>query len=508
MDFHLARPFHLRIEFLAPVALLVVALLALSAGALWRRSRQRAQLRESETNFRQLAENIREVFWLLDWRAREMLYVSPTYADVWGRPLEPLLEDSGGWFETVHPEDRERVTEAFERDAATGAYQVEYRIQHGDGGVRWIRERAFPIRDRDGVVYRVAGISEDCTFHKQSELALKESKERYQALVETVPDAIFIHRDGRFLYANPAGVALLGARSAHELIGEPVMKIIHPDYREVVARRLRAAQHEGISAPRLEQKLVRLGGEEIDVEISAHPVIFDGAPAVQAFARDITERKRAAERQTLLTRELDHRVKNNLAGVIAIAEQSLAHSRDFEQFGQSFSGRIHAMARAHEALAGARWEGVELGEILRLVTTPFISRHAEQVSIAGPSLLVRASATSGLSMALHELTTNAVKHGALADEKGRLQVRWRVRGRGRGRLELEWVENGAIVRALPQRKGLGLSLVRGVVEHELGGEASFEFARTGFVCRLSLPAEAVLPGSEGEPSRAAEVGVF
>jgi PAS domain S-box-containing protein len=126
-------------------------------------------LRASEERFRQLAENAREVFWLLDVPGGRISYVNPAYEVMWGRTCQSLYDAPEDWYEALHPEDRERVVRAYEAAQAAAPYDEEYRIVHLDGSIRWVRDRAVPVRDAAGRVVRVAGIAEDITARKQSE---------------------------------------------------------------------------------------------------------------------------------------------------------------------------------------------------------------------------------------------------------------------------------------------------------------------------------------------------
>jgi two-component system, cell cycle sensor histidine kinase and response regulator CckA len=135
-----------------------------------------ASLRETEAQFRQLAENINEVFWLTDGELRQVLYMSPGVDKMSGHSAEEIGRDPYGWLDTVHPEDRGRVTQAWKAIPGGGIYDEEYRIVRPDGSVRWIRERAFPIRDQAGVMFRIAGVAEDITDRRQLELQLRQSQ--------------------------------------------------------------------------------------------------------------------------------------------------------------------------------------------------------------------------------------------------------------------------------------------------------------------------------------------
>jgi PAS domain S-box-containing protein len=137
-----------------------------------------AALRASEERFRQLAENIREVFWMTDPAKNEMIYVSPGYEEIWGRTCESLYASARDWVDAVHPDDRERVLESALSKQISGHYDEVYRIVRADGLVRWIQDRAFPVRNRAGEVYRVVGIAEDITQRKQNEEALRQAPRR------------------------------------------------------------------------------------------------------------------------------------------------------------------------------------------------------------------------------------------------------------------------------------------------------------------------------------------
>ena len=144
------------------------------------------ELRESEERFRQFAEHIREVFWMTTADKRRMIYISPGYEDIWGRSCEALYESPLTWMDAIHPEDRERISGAALRKQEAGTYDEEYRIVRPDGGLRWIRDRAFPIRDASGGVYRIAGIAEDITASKAAEQELRkvaEMKSRFASNV-------------------------------------------------------------------------------------------------------------------------------------------------------------------------------------------------------------------------------------------------------------------------------------------------------------------------------------
>ncbi|MBI2951603.1 PAS domain S-box protein, partial [bacterium] len=141
------------------------------------RRQAREALRESEERFRQLAENVREVFWMSDATQTRMIYISPAYEEVWGRACQSLYERPLSFLDAVHPEDRERVIAAVERQVRGEQTEEEYRVIHPDGSVRWVYDRGFPIRDDSGQVCRIAGIAEDITGRRRMEDALWQTGE-------------------------------------------------------------------------------------------------------------------------------------------------------------------------------------------------------------------------------------------------------------------------------------------------------------------------------------------
>lgn len=151
------------------------------AGIAIERKRDEQSLVDSEERFRQLAENIRGAFWLMNWVTQELLYVSPAYEAIYGQSCQSLYDDPRSWSERVHPEDRSRVIAEYARDGEHGVYDTEYRVVRPDGSVRWIHDRAFPIRRSSGEVYRIAGISEDVTERVLLDQELWEARDELDA---------------------------------------------------------------------------------------------------------------------------------------------------------------------------------------------------------------------------------------------------------------------------------------------------------------------------------------
>jgi PAS domain S-box-containing protein len=166
--------------------------------------------RESEERFRQVAENIREVFWLSTTDFSDILYVSAAYETVWGRTRESLYREPRSFIDAIHPEDRVRVMDVIERERERAPFEVEYRVLRPDGSIRWIRNRGFPIKD-DGHFYRVAGIAEDITERKMAEDAVRDSQQLVRLVLETLPVGVaVINRAGDIVLVNTASKRIWG----------------------------------------------------------------------------------------------------------------------------------------------------------------------------------------------------------------------------------------------------------------------------------------------------------
>jgi PAS domain S-box-containing protein len=221
----------------------------------------------------------------------------------------------------------------------------------------------------------------------------------------------------------------------------------------------------------------------------------DGSPRLIGVLQDITSRQQDEEHRAALLAELDHRVKNVLAAVLALASQSARKTTSLESFLKTFGGRLKAMASAHELLTATRWRGAAIGDIAAAELGGLAPGHARW---EGPQIVLTPRAANALSLALHELATNAVKFGALSVDTGRVQVAWRPRDGGG--FVLDWSEHGGPPVTPPKRTGFGAALLEQVTPRELGGEVRLDFHRDGV--RACIEGD---PGAIAEPTSAAAV---
>jgi two-component sensor histidine kinase len=223
--------------------------------------------------------------------------------------------------------------------------------------------------------------------------------------------------------------------------------------------------------------------------LSAGPLIDDNKATVGSIVTltDITERKHAEEQQTMMVAELNHRVKNILAIVQSVAAQTMRSSGSLESFSDAFTGRLKALAIAHDVLTETRWIGIGLSELLTAVLAPYRSSDESRVSIVGPAIMLPARAVVPLSMVLHELATNAAKYGALSTRRGDIEITWRVTGDIEKSIELVWQERGGPQVKAKTSTGFGTKLIERVVRHDLDGNAKIDFDPAGVRWRIGFP---------------------
>jgi two-component sensor histidine kinase/PAS domain-containing protein len=223
--------------------------------------------------------------------------------------------------------------------------------------------------------------------------------------------------------------------------------------------------------------------------LSAGPLLDDAKAPVGSIVTltDMTERKRAEEQQTMLVAELNHRVKNILAIVQSVARQTIRSSDSLTDFMDVFSGRLKALAIAHDILTQTRWIGIGLKELLTAVLAPHLSAEEERVTMEGPAILLSAPAVMPLSMALHELTTNAAKYGALSVRGGRIDISWTLTGGEDQSVELSWKERGGPKVARGTSTGFGTVLIDRVITYDLDGTTKIDFDPSGVRCTLTFP---------------------
>jgi len=236
---------------------------------------------------------------------------------------------------------------------------------------------------------------------------------------------------------------------------------------------------------------VRLRGERNGRSaflLSAGPLLDDNRVNVGSIVTltDMSERKRAEEQQTMMVAELNHRVKNILAIVQSVAAQTVRSSGSLENFAYAFSGRLKALAIAHDILTQTRWIGIGLSELLAAVLAPYRSADKTRVAISGPAILLPARVVVPLSMVLHELATNAAKYGSLSGRRGNVDITWQLADGADQAIELTWQERSGPKVRRTASAGFGTRLIERVVSHDLDGRTAIDFDPDGVRCTLSF----------------------
>jgi PAS domain S-box-containing protein len=197
---------------------------------------------------------------------------------------------------------------------------------------------------------------------------------------------------------------------------------------------------------------------------------------------DITERREAEERQALLAREVDHRARNALAVVQSIVR--LSRAQNIDSYVSIVEGRIRALALAHILLSQSRWQGADLRRLVDEELAPFRTGESDRVSTAGPEVLLHPASAQALAVALHELSTNAAKYGALSSAAGRLALSWELL---QGVLVIRWIESGGPPITTPSALGYGSKVITAAIERQLGGRVQFDWREGGLRCTFYIP---------------------
>jgi len=345
----------------------------------------------------------------------------------------------------------------------------------------------------------------DLTAQKQSE-QIAAAEQFVRSILEQASDAIIVSdRAGRITHASWAAQELIGGTPIGLRFVEALpLSGIETGADKAVTAVLDAAAI--ISQLLAAQSLRNIEVRVLKAQQTDSFFLLNGGPLLDSHnltigcivtLTDITERRRAEEKQTILVAELNHRVKNILAIVRAVAAQTLLRARSLPAFKEALDGRLKALSLAHDILTSIRWGRVELETLVDESLAPYRAPgSAPRIVSQGPKVLLPTRAVVPLSMVLHELATNAAKYGALSVEGGSLEVRWGIVERGNGHwVELRWTECDGPPADSPVSEGFGTKLIRRSVSYDLDGQADLLFAAEGLKGTLAFP----IPGDPAQP---------
>lgn len=395
-----------------------------------------------------------------------------------GRTLEDELGE--GWLERVHPDDRADLL-GTEVANPRRPFWAEFRLLRHDGVYRRMLASAAPRVSSDDTV---SGHITSCVDITDRDEATNDADhgERLRVAVQKSPVMFYrCDRDLRYTWvANPPPMW-----SADKIIGRRDDEILQPyQAADLVSFKQRVID-TGVGA-REEISLPISGGTFQAWDIAAEP-LFDAAGQVTGLtvtAYDITMRKIAEDRQRLLTAELDHRVRNTLAAIQSLVALSARSGQTKEEYTLALQGRIDAYNRIYGYLASMQWQCANLNQIALGVVQTFGSSIASRFRIDGANLMLSPAAAISLNLILHELATNAVRHGAAAVAHGRVALGWEIR---EGCLILTWRESGGPAVPTQMRPGFGTRLIRQLLAKDLRATFQLEYPAEGALLTASIP---------------------
>lgn len=354
----------------------------------------------------------------------------------------------------------------------------------------WLEVRVQPTPEGLAIFYR------DVSKRRAAEEVLRASQSRLQTLADVVPAMVWMASEqGQVEFLNERWFAFTGAPTNDPLLNTEVF--IHPDDKDRVTTGWVQAMEAGARYEN-EMRLRRADGQYFWFLTRAEPLhALDGHVSGWIGASiNIDERRRDQERLQLMVNELNHRVKNNLAAVQALAAQTFRGTESLPKAREAFTSRLMALAKAHDILTRQQWEGTQLAEVAQETLAPNIPRP-EALSINGPAVTLGPNAALTLSMALHELCTNALKYGALSSPHGLVALSWSVEGLV---LHLSWTERGGPPVTPPSSSGFGTRLLTRSLAAELRGQVSIAYHQDGVVCTIDAPLDAGRLGPPAGPA--------
>ncbi|MGW5837841.1 PAS domain-containing protein [Methylorubrum extorquens] len=393
--------------------------------------------------------------------------------------------------EYLFPEDQREVRDEIENAVSRmEPFEMEHRVRLADGSAGWIFSRAVPVRDEGGRVTEWFGMAADVTARYRAVEQLRESEAFMRGVLAASNDCIkVLDLDAKLAFMSEGGKRVMEVSDFNAIAGCP-----WPNFWEgagnVAAKEAVASARAGVAATFQGYADTMKGNRRYwDVQVS--PIVgADGKPeCILSISRDITALKAAEEARAVLAQELAHRMKNSLAMVQAIVTQTLRQTKSMDEARTAVSQRLSALGRAQDILTRSDFTEADIHEVVAAAIEPH--RIAEDsIAWSGPPLTLNSQQALGLSLAIHELATNAAKYGALSNETGRVAMSWRVED---GAFAFEWIEAGGPPVASPETRGFGSKLIERIVASYFEGEGILHFDASGVRFRLAgAPGAAVV----------------
>jgi len=463
------------------------------------RRRAQAGLRESEERLRRFGEASLDILWIRNAETLQWTYLTPAFEAIYGLSRQEALtgDNYRVWQDLILPEDRARAVASIGRVGAGERVTFEYRIRRPvDGQVRWLRDTDFPMHDEAGRVARIGGVGHDVTAMKAVQAAMAESETRLRTLMEGIPQLVWRSGgDGLWTWASPQWQAFTG-QSQKESHGWGWLDAVHPDDHLAAMQAWDEAHPHG----RLDVEYrVRRASDGAWLWHRTRSVPVRDAPGPDGAegrilewlgtTTEIDHLKRLQGEQQVLVAELQHRTRNLLAVVRNVARRSIGASPERDEY----DARLAAIGRVQGFLSRSPAYSVPLADVVEAELHAAGDGASSKVEVAGPPVDLPGESVQAVALALHELATNAVKYGAIAQPSAQLSVTWRIEPGedGAPRLVIDWRESGVVMPdGPPARRGYGTELITRALPYQLRAQTALEFAHDGVRCRIILPASA------------------
>ena len=448
------------------------------------RRREREQSERLELLF--AASGLGDFTWDME---QGIVTFSERAATILGAPTGPLSVREA-MQKLNHPEDIKRVwAEAQAAMSQRISFEVEHRALGPDGTGIWVMGWARADYDEDGRPLRMLGVIADITKIKAQEAKIRESEARFRLFANCAPAPLWVtDAEDAIEFVNQAALDFSGRPGAYRIGGAMNMGRMHPDDlpRMIELRTKSRSLHQPYE---IEVRLQNARDEWRWMRIISQPRHdHDGRFAgYVGMAMDVSESREAEARQSLLINELNHRVKNTLATVQSIAQQTIREGVDAQTARQTFVDRLLTLSAAHNVLTRENWVGADLVEIVAQSVKVYDDQdHDPRIHIRGPDRRLEPHVAVGLAMALPELATNAATYGARSDPAGHVWLAWRLALDG-GAVVLRWRERGGPPVGAPLRRGFGTRLLTQGLATELGCPAELVYGPRGLVCTFRTP---------------------
>jgi len=456
-------------------------------------------LRDSEDTFRTMFDNSSVAKIEVVPGDGRFLRANPAMCRFVGYNEKELL-DMTVW-DITHPQERAPQREVIARLIAgeLTEFDVEKRYIRKDGTPVWAHTTVNLIRNQRGRPLRDFAVIQDIDARKRAEQALQANKDRLELALDAARLGSWQFDAARRMFSGDARAKeMFNIDLARDEVSiEEILTHLHPDDVPRVLTAIGEALDPADPKRAVNQfRLVGPRGAIRWVETLGRGYFEGEGPGrrgvtIVGTCQDISERKEREDKEHLLMREINHRAKNMLSVVHAIAHQTAAQNP--EDFVIRFSERIQALSANQDLLVRNEWNGVEVEDLVRAQLAHFVGLIGTRIAVNGPRLRLRASSAQAIGLALHELATNAGKYGALSTDAGRVDVAW---GTGGDTFTLSWTESNGPAVSAPTRRGFGTIVIEAMAEHSVAGTVDLDYASSGVRWRLTCPAPNALEPQE------------